>query len=92
MTATRAVVIGGGLAGPAAALELNRRGCQVIVLERRAELGGKASERIETGSRWHEGPSIVVMPSVYRTLFDASGLDPDHHLKMNRLEIGRAHV
>jgi diapolycopene oxygenase len=86
MTTTRAVVIGGGLGGLAAALELKRRGYQVIVLERQAELGGKASERSEGGYRWDEGPSIVVMPWVYRTLFEASGLDPDRYLKMDRLD------
>lgn len=86
MTTTRAVVIGGGLGGLAAALELKRRGYEVVLLERQGELGGKASERLEGGFRWDEGPSIVVMPWVYRTLFQASGLDPDHYLKMNRLD------
>jgi len=86
MTTTRAVVIGGGLGGLAAALELKRRGYQVIVLERAPEVGGKASERSVDGYRWDEGPSIVVMPWVYRTLFEASGLDPDNYLKLKRLD------
>ena len=86
MTTTRAVVVGGGLGGLAAALELRRRGYQVVVLERHPELGGKASERSEGGYRWDEGPSIVVMPWVYQTLFRASGLDPDKYLKMKRLD------
>ena len=74
MTTTRAEMVGGGLGRLAAALE------------RHAELGGKASERLEGGYRWDEGPSIVVMPWVYRSLFQASGLDPDRYLKMNRLD------
>src|SRR3954451_15626330 len=86
MTTTRAVVIGGGLGGLSAALELRRRGYQAIVLERHSELGGKASERLEGGYRWDEGPSIVVMPWVYRTLFEASGLDPDRYLPLRRLD------
>src|SRR3954453_22275817 len=86
MTMKRAVVVGGGLGGLAAALELKRRGYQTIVLERHAELGGKASERTEGGYRWDEGPSILVMPWVYRSLFEASGLDPDHYLKLRRLD------
>jgi phytoene desaturase len=83
---TRAVVVGGGLGGLAAALELKRRGYEVIVLERHPELGGKASERAEGGYRWDEGPSIVVMPWVYETLFRASGLDPGRYLPMKRLD------
>ncbi len=86
MTTTRAVVIGGGLGGLASALELRRRGYEVILLERHAELGGKASERTEGGFRWDEGPSILVMPWVYRTLFEASGLDPDKYLPLKRLD------
>ena len=86
MTTTRAVIIGGGLGGLSAALELRRRGYQVVVLERHQSLGGKASERIDTGYRWDEGPSIVVMPWVYKTLFESSGLDPDRYLKLKRLD------
>lgn len=86
MTTTRAVVIGGGLGGLAAALELKRRGYQAIVLERHPELGGKASERSQGGYRWDEGPSILVMPWVYRSLFEASGLDPDRYLPLRRLD------
>jgi phytoene desaturase len=81
------VVIGAGLGGLAAALELRRRGFEVTVLERHAEVGGKASDRREgDGWRWDEGPSIVVLPWVYRELFLASGLDPDHYLPLNRLD------
>ena len=86
MTTTRAVVVGGGLGGLAAALELKRRGYEVVVVERQAELGGKASERFDGGHRWDEGPSIVVMPWVYKTLFEASKLDPDKYLKLKRLD------
>ena len=43
-----AVVIGGGLSGLSAAWRLRKRGCEVIVVERRARCGGRvAGERIE---------------------------------------------
>jgi phytoene desaturase len=84
--AERAVVVGAGLGGLSAALELKRRGYEVVVVERHAEVGGKASVRFDAGFRWDEGPSIVVMPWVYRTLFEASGLDPERYLPMKRLD------
>ncbi|MDB5351769.1 MAG: phytoene desaturase [Planctomycetota bacterium] len=86
MSVPRIVVIGGGVGGLSAALELTRRGAEVVVLERHGQLGGKASERLENGWRWDEGPSIVVMPWVYRTLFEASGLDPAAYLPLRRLD------
>ncbi len=82
----RVVVVGAGVGGLAAALELTRRGCEVEILERLPEVGGKASSRRDAGFRWDEGPSIVVMPWVYRTLLEASGLDPEHYLPLKRLD------
>lgn len=58
----------------------------VTLLERHDEIGGKASERRDAGFRWDEGPSIVVMPWVYRELFQSAGLDPDHYLPLCRLD------
>jgi len=86
MGRTRAVVVGAGVGGLAAALELKRRGFEVEVLERLPEVGGKASTRTEAGFRWDEGPSIIVMPWVYRSLLAASGLDPEAYLPLRRLD------
>ncbi len=86
MARPRVVVVGGGVGGLSAALELTRRGAEVVVLERHANVGGKASERSESGLRWDEGPSIVVMPWVYTTLFEASRLDPEKYLPLRRLD------
>ncbi len=86
MRSNRVVVIGGGLGGLSVALELNRRGYDVEILERRESIGGKACERHAGGFRWDEGPSIVVMVWIYRDLFEANGLDPDAHLPLRRLD------
>ncbi len=86
MKTARIAIIGAGLGGLSAALELKRRGYEVIVLERHEAVGGKASSRTEAGWRWDEGPSILVMPWVYRELFSASGLDPDAYLPLRRLD------
>lgn len=86
MSVPRVVIVGGGVGGLSAALELKRRGAEVVLLERHPQVGGKASERAEGGWRWDEGPSIVVMPWVYRTLFEASGLDPEKYLPLRRLD------
>jgi phytoene desaturase len=82
----RVVVVGAGVGGLSAALELRRHGFDVVVLERLDEVGGKAAERREAGFRWDRGPSILVMPWVYRTLLEASGFDPDTLLPLRRLD------
>ena len=47
------VVVGGGVAGMTAALELRESGCDVTLFEMRDELGGKLGG-VETGGRVHE--------------------------------------
>ena len=86
MPSQKVVVIGAGVGGLAAALELKRRGYDVVVLERHDQVGGKAAERSEAGFRWDLGPSIIVMPWVYRALFESSGLDVDAYLPLPRLD------
>lgn len=80
------VIIGGGIGGLSAGLELKRHGYDVTVLERHNSIGGKASSREDQGFRWDEGPSIVVLTWIYRQLFERSGLDPDSYLPFRKLE------
>lgn len=82
----KVVVIGGGIGGLSAALELRRRNYDVTLLERHQTIGGKASSRESDGYRWDEGPSIVVLTWVYRQLFEQAGLDPDKYLPFKKLE------
>ncbi|HEU5117391.1 MAG TPA: phytoene desaturase family protein, partial [Isosphaeraceae bacterium] len=86
MAGRRVVVVGAGVGGLCAALELRRHGFDVVVLERHAEVGGKAAERRQDGFRWDRGPSIVVMPWVYWSLFQANRLDPEDYLPLRRLD------
>jgi squalene-associated FAD-dependent desaturase len=46
-TESRIAVIGGGLAGIAAAAGLGQAGCQVLLLEARGELGGRATSYLD---------------------------------------------
>ena len=50
MSARRVVILGGGLAGLAAAVELSARGDRVTVLEKAPRLGGRASSFVDRAS------------------------------------------
>ncbi len=60
-----AVVIGGGLAGLAAACELSARGVAVTVVERNGHLGGKMNLLTERGFTFDMGPTILTLPQVF---------------------------
>jgi phytoene desaturase len=69
----RLVVIGGGFAGLAAAIEAARQGAEVTLLERAPTLGGKAAEWRSQGFRFDLGPSVFTLPDVVDAIFQDAG-------------------
>jgi phytoene dehydrogenase-like protein len=68
------VVIGGGLAGLAAAARLAKAGHQVELYERSETLGGTwAPYRLASGITADDAPSIIGFPAPWRDLFRKSG-------------------
>ena len=64
------VVIGGGLAGLAAAARLAKAGHQVELYERSETLGGTwAPYRLPSGATVDDAPSIIGFPAPWRDLF-----------------------
>lgn len=84
--AAHAVVIGAGLGGLAAAMRLGARGYRVTVLDRLDGPGGRGSAIVEDGHRFDLGPTIVTVPEVFRTLWQACGRDFDADVDLRPLE------
>ncbi len=61
----RALVVGAGIAGISAALELARAGYETLVVEREAEVGGKM-RRLSKTFPYHENAADVLAPRVER--------------------------
>src|SRR5213593_1485326 len=60
MSETRsAVIVGGGMAGLAAALFLRRSGFNVTLFEKRRHLGGRAVTHLRHGFRFNLGPHAL---------------------------------
>ena len=85
LSGKRAVVIGGGIGGLAAALRLRKAGAHVVLLEKNDSLGGKVSERRVNGFRWDLGPSLFTMPQILDRLFDDLGEKREEHLTLEPL-------
>lgn len=73
LRARTAVVIGAGVGGLAAALELGARGIDVLVLERASAPGGKMREVEVAGRRMDAGPTVLTLREVFEELFAAAG-------------------
>ncbi|UWR24369.1 phytoene desaturase [Sulfitobacter sp. S190] len=72
---TRAIVIGAGLGGLAAAMRLGAKGYAVTVLDRLDRAGGRGSSIDQDGHRFDLGPTIVTVPQVFESLWEACGRD-----------------
>jgi phytoene desaturase len=79
------VVIGAGQGGLSAAVHLRLKGHHVLVI-RDGPLGGKAAAVQTEGYRLDPGPSIVILPKLYKAVFDAAGRKMEDYLRFQRLD------
>jgi phytoene desaturase len=79
-------VIGGGLAGLAAACTLGARGHRVVLFEKNEWLGGKAAQFEQDGYRFDMGPTILTVPRVLERIFAEAGLKMAERLDLRRLD------
>ena len=72
---SRAVVIGSGFGGLAAAIRLQAAGHHVSLIEANSQLGGRASQIKDAGFTFDMGPTIVTAPHLLDDLWRAAGRD-----------------
>lgn len=82
----KAVVIGAGLGGLAAALRLQGAGHDVTVVEQAPIPGGRAGQITDAGYTWDTGPSLLTMPWTLEETFAAAGLDARRDLALRPLD------
>jgi len=80
--ALRAVVIGSGFGGLAAAIRLRVKGYQVQVLEKLDMAGGRAYVHRQDGFTFDAGPTIITMPQYLEELFALCGEKMSDHVDL----------
>ena|SRR5687768_11389497 len=81
-----AIVIGAGIGGLAAAGRLARAGYKVTIVEKAATPGGRASLVEQGDYRFDGGPTLFLMPQVFRETYAALGERMEDHLELTRLD------
>jgi len=77
----KAIIIGSGVAGLATAVFLAKNGYQIEIFEKNSAAGGRCGKIEREGHRFDLGATILLMPSIYRNVFSAMGLDLDMELE-----------
>jgi diapolycopene oxygenase len=86
MKSERVGIIGAGLGGLSAACTLAARGYDVTVFEKNTWIGGKAAVLKADGFRFDMGPTILIMPSVLRRIFQEAGEELEDWLELLPLD------
>lgn len=81
----KVIVIGAGVAGLASAIRLQHAGYEVEIYEKESMPGGKMHRIKQDGYEFDLGPTIVMMPELYREIFELAGRNPDDYIPMQKL-------
>ena len=78
-------IIGAGVTGLAAAARLSAQGHDVVLYEKNEQVGGRMSQFQSKGYTFDMGPTIVMMPEIYRDVFKYAHKSIDDYLDMKQL-------
>lgn len=81
----KVVIIGAGIGGLGAAGLFARRGYDVTVVEKNANLGGRANIFEHDGFKFDMGPSWYLAPDIFEHFFNLMGERVEDHLDLRRL-------
>lgn len=82
----KAVVIGSGFGGITVALRLLADGWKVELLERHADIGGRARVFHLDGVAFDAGPTVITAPFLFEALFDRFDEHMDEHVTLLPVE------
>lgn len=92
MNEDSAIVIGAGIGGLSAALELASKGIRVAICERAANPGGKMRQVTVGGMPVDAGPTVLTLPDVLGTLFAECGAVLESSVTLRPLDVLARHA
>lgn len=81
-----ALIIGAGIGGLTTAIYLSKNGYDVKVIEKNSGPGGRCGQMVHEGHRFDLGATMLLMPGVYRQVFNCIGIDFDRELQPEPLD------
>jgi 1-hydroxycarotenoid 3,4-desaturase len=91
VTMPHVVVIGAGMGGLAAAIDLASSGCRVTLMERHDAVGGKVRALDIGGRPVDTGPTVFTMRWIFEALFAAAGAELAERLSLAPLDVLARH-
>ncbi|MEK9812686.1 MAG: FAD-dependent oxidoreductase, partial [Bordetella sp.] len=92
MAERQVVIVGAGMAGLAAAIDLASQGVRVTLLEKDAQVGGKNHQKVVAGQPMDSGPTVITMRWVFEDLLAAAGLRLEDFVELRALPIIARHA
>ncbi|CAM3802841.1 1-hydroxycarotenoid 3,4-desaturase CrtD [Polynucleobacter antarcticus] len=88
---TKVLIVGAGIGGLTAALELAHQGLDVTVIEKNTLPGGKIRQVNVGDALIDSGPTVFTMRWIFENLFDACGESFDAELELEPLDVLARH-
>ncbi len=82
----KVLVVGAGVSGLASAIRLQQQGFSVEIYEKNERAGGRMGVVEFDGFQFDLGPTILMMPQMYRDVFEFCGRNPDDYFQMVQLD------
>jgi len=86
------VVVGAGVAGLVAALQLAQRNLQVTLVEAAATPGGKMRQPLVDGAAIDSGPTVFTMRWIFEQIFAQAGTNLSDELELTALPVLARHA
>jgi 1-hydroxycarotenoid 3,4-desaturase len=86
------IIVGAGVGGLTAAVDLAARGVPVVVVEKEAAVGGKMRQLAPNGRPIDAGPTVFTLKPVFDELFDHAGTSTEAELRLTKLDVLARHA